>query len=78
MKVIVNKRFRDKHTKELYQPGQVVELSDERVAEVNEALPGFIDVQREPPQGAAPPNAELPEATEQNKPAPKSSKGAKS
>jgi len=44
MDVRVLKTFRDKYSKEIYLPGQVVKLAKKRVAEVEENLPGFIEI----------------------------------
>lgn len=40
----VLKEFRDVHTKEVYAQDSEVELTEERAAEVNENLKGFIEV----------------------------------
>lgn len=37
MKAIVTKKFIDKHTKELNEKGKIIEISDERAAELKKA-----------------------------------------
>ena len=44
MKVTIRQKFIDKHTKQLYQPGSVVELTEKRVAEIKAKLPNAIEV----------------------------------
>jgi len=52
MKYTVKKRFRDKETREIYEPKQVIELTKKRVAEVTAALgDGYIaEVKDEKPK----------------------------
>lgn len=42
MWVRVTKAFRDKHTKEVYQAGKVINIKRERFDEINENLPGYV------------------------------------
>lgn len=44
MKVTIRQKFIDKQTKQLYQPGSVVELTEKRVAEIKAKLPNAIEV----------------------------------
>ena len=50
MDVRVLKTFRDKYTKEIYLPGQVIKLTKKRVAEVEENLPGYIEIITDEPE----------------------------
>jgi hypothetical protein len=34
MELKIEKRFRDKHTKEIYEPGNIVEFTDTRAGEI--------------------------------------------
>ncbi len=44
MKVKVLKLFRDKYTKKLYRPGEVVDMTAKRMAEVEENLgAGYVE-----------------------------------
>ncbi|EOI00680.1 hypothetical protein UAY_01783 [Enterococcus moraviensis ATCC BAA-383] len=48
MKVTVNQVFRDIHTKDVYEVGQIIEMTDERYDEIIENLgEGFIQVVEE-------------------------------
>lgn len=48
-KMVVNYTFQDIHSGDLYEAGTVQEFSDERVAEINKNLPGFIsEIQGKP------------------------------
>lgn len=43
MKVTIRQKFVDKVTKQLYRPGDVVEMTEERVAEIRKTLPKAIE-----------------------------------
>lgn len=48
MKVTVNQVFRDMHTKDVYEVGQIIEMTDERYDEIFENLgDGFIQIVEE-------------------------------
>lgn len=44
MKVTVKKKFKDKYTREIYAPGAVLDLTEERAAEIMQHLEGYIEV----------------------------------
>lgn len=49
MKAKVLKRFRDKHTHAIYEPGQVIEATEERAEEITAALgDSYIEEVKEP------------------------------
>lgn len=43
-KVLVNVEFKDRYTGEKYVAGKTYEMTDERIKEVKEVNPNFIDV----------------------------------
>ncbi len=43
MKIRILKRFNDIHTKAQYYPGDVIDVTEERFAEINRNLPGFVE-----------------------------------
>lgn len=51
MKVKVLRNFRDKHTKTLYEAGQEIEFTKERVEEINSTLHGVFvkEIEEEKP-----------------------------
>jgi hypothetical protein len=42
MKVKVLRRFKDKYTKQIYDKGQIIEVSNERYAEINSTAYGIL------------------------------------
>ena len=48
MKVKTRQKFIDKNTKRLYRPGEIVDLTDERAAEISRTLPEAIENVDEP------------------------------
>jgi len=44
MKVTIRQKFIDKHTKQLYQPGSVVDLTEKRIEEIKAKMPNAIEV----------------------------------
>lgn len=44
MKVTIAQKFVDKYTGHIYKPGESVDLSEERVKEIQKALPKALDV----------------------------------
>ena len=42
MKVKVLRRFKDKYTKQLYDKGQIIEVSNERYEEINSTAHGIL------------------------------------
>lgn len=44
MEVTIRQKFIDKHTKQLYQPGSVVDLTEKRIAEIRAKLPNALDI----------------------------------
>ncbi len=57
MKATVLRPFRDKHTKEVYKKGQVIDVTEKRLAEINKNLGGGF-IEAAPP--AEPATAEKP------------------
>jgi hypothetical protein len=56
MKAIVVKSFRDKHTKALHKPGEEIEVSKKRFAEINSTPYGVLV--EEKPKGEVPEGSE--------------------
>lgn len=51
MKAKVVQKFRDKHTKEVYEPGQVLEVTKKRFDEMNSTSHGvFVEKIKEEPK----------------------------
>lgn len=51
MKAKVVQKFRDKHTKEVYEPGQVLEVTKKRFEEMNSTSHGvFVEEVKEEPK----------------------------
>ncbi len=51
MKVKVLMDFRDKHTREIYRAGEVIEVTNERFAEINGTSHGvFVEKIKKPPK----------------------------
>lgn len=78
MKIKVINSFRDKNTKEIHQVGEVLELSDERGAEIISAGNYAVEID-EPKQAETPEpkQAETPEPKQAETPEPKKEKKSK-
>ena len=63
MKVTIRQKFVDKVTKQLYRPGDVVEMTEERVAEIRKKLPKAIEA----PKAAKAEKAEKPKKAKAKK-----------
>ena len=48
--LLVEKRFRDKYTGEIYEPGRVLTVTTERSKEILSALPEGYAAETEPPE----------------------------
>lgn len=44
MKVTIKQKFVDKHTKAMYRPGDVVEMTEARAKEIQKVLPNALEL----------------------------------
>lgn len=43
VKALVLRRFRNKYSKKIHEPGDILKVSPSRLKEIQEALPGYVD-----------------------------------